>query len=194
MSTWPPNWIMGHIVVSAEGKQRVDASCACKHETWHECCVSCTLCNVYCHPGVYLAPAVLKDDTYTMPIGALGHTGSSNDADNTCCILDYIYTAYFPDYILNLDVCSNFRRMGMPPGFTTITPPPSKSTKGPRAPVPAANGTTGSDASTGRRDPPAEETLYEGVAMVVSGPMYISNWATNNNWEVTGVASTLKRA
>jgi hypothetical protein len=152
---------------------------------------------------VFLVPALLKDNNYKMPIGALGSSSSSTGADDSCCILNSDASPIFPDYVKDLKVCTDFfsenkNSPSVPPAINSNRSSSSSSggrgrdsgaAKGPSAPAPAAKGTTGSAARAeryhGSRDTP-NEGYYEGIAMVVSGPMYIANWDTQQDWEVTG--------
>jgi hypothetical protein len=149
---------------------------------------------------VFFVPALLKESNYTMPIGALSSgSGSSNGGDDSCCALAPPLAGssiLFPAYIPDLAVCKAFyedlgNNSTEAPAVknavknnksTTSKSSSSKSAKAPKAPAPAAKGKASKGkagaAASAERYPGDNEGYYEGIAMVVSGPMYIANWDT----------------
>jgi hypothetical protein len=139
---------------------------------------------------MYFAPALLKRNNYEMPIGALAKASSSTGADTSCCALDFDVTFLFP-VLTTLDVCSALRLADgkdMPSGFSGFKLNKSNRTRSAKGPsAKAADGTAGSAARHHGSRKSEDEGYYEGIAMVVSGPMYITNWDTKQDWELTGV-------
>jgi hypothetical protein len=150
---------------------------------------------------VYHIPALLKDNKYKMALAALPFDSSnSNGPDQSCCYLDYDYTGLFPDDLFDRELCAGASPRATPQLVDSIinqdkfnrsggSSSSSKASQSPSVPAPAADGKAGSAARTeryhGSRDT-EDEGYYEGIAMVVSGPMYITNWDTQEDWEVTG--------
>jgi hypothetical protein len=163
-------------------------------------------CLPACCPVVYHIPALLKDNKYKMPLAALAFdSGSSTGPDQSCCYLDYDYTGLFPDDLFDRELCAGASPRATPRLVDSIinqdkfnwlnrsggSSSSSKASQSPSVPAPAADGKAGSAARTeryhGSRNSEDNQGYYEGIAMVVSGPMYIANWDTQQDWEVTGM-------